>query len=239
MKKIIYFLLSIVPFFTGCASIYIPSPVNTPLFEDKGEVLIEAGVSTNGIFATAGYSFSKKYALIANGNLSFGNFAKFSDIGDLGNSYFGGNDCAHRSVELGFGRYNIVNISGWHLEMFGGARYGKAHNLDKKHITYESWHLTGFVQANFGRKIGKHRDIGWASRIDYSYFNTKEIDTKTNEILYENFSRVFLQQFMFFRFGGEHLKGVIHLGINMKIPPSMNNINHTILHTSIGICYRF
>ena len=253
MKNRSYYLLLLLPLFTSCASMYIPSPVNTPLFEDKGEVLVEAGVSTNGIFATTSYSFSKKYALIANGNLSFGNFAKFSDIGDLSSGgeaslgLGGGGDCAHSSVELGIGRYNIVNVSGWHLEVFTGARCGKANNLDREVSTFDSWHLQGFVQANFGRRV-KYKEIGFASRIDYSYFNTKDVYKKKNEVTYENFSALDLQQFVFFRLGGERLKVVIRIGFNfaLSFPPKHlyynNNIwdpLYTIFHHSVGLTYRF
>ena len=62
---ILVFLLS------GCSSAYIPSSKNIPLFEEKGEIQIEAGASTNSVFAAGSYAFSEKFALIANGSMSY------------------------------------------------------------------------------------------------------------------------------------------------------------------------
>ena len=80
MKHFALFLLPFLYLFTGCATMYIPSPSNTPLFEEKGEGLLEAGISTNSIFATSSYAFSGKYALIANGALSYRNFSDKYDL---------------------------------------------------------------------------------------------------------------------------------------------------------------
>ena len=56
---------------TSCSSAYIPSPKNMPLFEQKGELQIEAGTSTNSPFIIGSYAFSEKYAVIANGSISY------------------------------------------------------------------------------------------------------------------------------------------------------------------------
>jgi len=54
MKKIHYYILFLLPLFTGCSSMYIPSTKPTPLFEEKGEVQVEIGTSINRPYLMAG-----------------------------------------------------------------------------------------------------------------------------------------------------------------------------------------
>jgi len=59
---------------------YIPSAKNIPLFEEKNEVQVEVGASTTSVYLTGGYAFSKKYAFVVNGSLSYLNFSKRYDF---------------------------------------------------------------------------------------------------------------------------------------------------------------
>ncbi len=249
MKKdyYIYFLLFLLE---GCSSIYIPSPKNVPLFEKKGEVQIEAGASTNSVFATGSYAFSDKYALITNGSLSFRNISRTYDLGStLFNAYFEGSG-AHRSIEMGLGRYNLLPSSNRRLEVFVGAGYGNT-GFDSK--DYQSQYIQGFVQANAGRKF-KYFEIGWSFHMTYAHFYCKypeyisqpEIMQSRKEIVYTDFGTINPGGLIVLRFGGNQLKAFVRSGLDLSFPLSSSLIkttgmdrNYTAGHFSIGISYRF
>jgi len=242
--------------FSGCSTMYIPSPKNIPLFEEKGEVKIEVGTSTNSIFATGSYAFSKKYALIANSAFSFRYFSDLYDLGDLRSYsettiFSGGVDVAHRSFEAGIGRYNLMKNSNRLLEIFTGVGYGDGIFENKD---YHSRYFNGFIQTNTYRK-SKNLEMGWSFYANYVYFNYKhpvyiripdEMRLK-EEIMNSNFSLIQPGVIMFMMFGGEHLKFTIRNGINLAYPLSSNcpiktnssDTENTVFHISIGLSYRF
>lgn len=252
MKLTHFYIIVFLYLLSGCTTLYIPSPKNIPLLEEKGEVQVEVGVSTNSIFATGSYAFSEKYAFIANSAFSFYNFSDFSDLGDL-RSYgeltilSGGAEIAHRSVEAGFGRFNILPESKRCLEAFVGVGYSVG-NFDDK--DYNNRYINGFFQINTNKKH-KKLEIGWSFSCNYVYFNFKHPDyyNKKNkeEIIYSKFSLIQPGALFFMRFGSEHLKLTIRNGINLAFPLSSNcpiktnsfETEHTVFHISMGLCYSF
>ena len=262
MKNLRYFLLFLVTLLTGCVSMNIPMPINTPLFEKKNEVEIEAGASTNSIFAAVNYAFTNKYAFIANGSMSFRNFSKWYDLSykvgdeyqgsggggnwfDLSELFNNDNPYKHRSVEAGFGRYNILNINKLlFLEAFAGASYGDAKIIDNEYYKFDSWHALGFVQANFGLKLKNILECGFSTRFQYSYLEGKQtylMDTQS-EIKKFNINAFHWQQFGFCKIGNKHIKGVVRLGINIPLYSENKTVKtnglgygYTLLHFSIGM----
>ena len=218
--------------FTGCAASYIPSPKNVPLFEEKGEARIEAGISTNSIYATGSYAFSDKYALITNGTLSFLNFTPVSDLGAV--LSFGLYDTGgmHRSIEAGLGRYNLLPSSVWRLETFAGVGYGTDGDEGKNKLQY----LQEFVQTNIGKRFNKN-EIGWALRIA----SIHEIPVEKIRI------GVNIEPLIFMRFGGTHFNGFIRYGPSIMLPFSTSTGNNRYFfhyffyfgHLSAGWSYRF
>jgi len=230
---------------TGCSSAYIPSPKNIPLFEKKGEVQIEACASTNSIFATGSFAFSEKYALIANGSMAYCYI-----LGRPIRSYneltiFLDGDVPHRSVELGLGRYNLSLLPEWRLEIFAGTGYGAAHSFfgnDNKQHYYQ-----GFMQLNTGKKY-KHAEIGWSYRMVYSGFYFKNgyyRDPHSGEYIFGNgnYQALHLEPLFVVRTGGQRLKVSFRAGLNLAYPVSSSsksaNFEHTLLHLSAGLRYRF
>jgi len=234
---------------------YIPSPKNTPLFEEKGEVQIEVGASTNSIFLTGNYAFSEKYAFISNGCLSFRNFSSIYDIGDI-RSYneltiFTSGYGAHRSFEAGLGRYNIFPTLPHRIETFLVLGYG---SCDYDNKDYYSEYLQGYFQMNIGKRF-KHFEIGWSVHLAYSHFYCKYADyvpqpdlmLNKREIIYKNFGTINPGALLFLKFGGSNLKSFFRSGFNLTYPLTsnalINNSNfdggYTRFHLSIGLSYRF
>ena len=237
MKPARYCFFVCLPLFTGCASVYMPSPASIPLFEEKGETQIEAGVSTNSIFVVGNYAFSEKYALIANGNLSFYNFS--SDL-----TIYPFYDVAHRSIETGLGRYNMIQNFKLPLEIFTGIRYGNADRFTEARLEDKMWYLQSFIQVNFGKR-SKYNEIGSSSRVAFSYISFAEMERKSSDIFYTDFSSLHLEQLCFFRFGGEHLKVTIRVGMSIMYPLfsyTSNKFDSELiihLHHSVGLSYHF
>jgi len=59
---------------------YIPAMPSLPLLEDKGDAQIDFSASTTSLRLSGNYAFSNKFAVMANGNLSFKNFSNHYDI---------------------------------------------------------------------------------------------------------------------------------------------------------------
>jgi len=246
--KSLYYSFIFLFILSSCSSVYISSPKNVPLFEKKGEVQIEAGTSTNSIFATGSYAFSEKYALIANGNLSFHNFSPFYDLSDILRKsdyslfWMTNEKLAYRSFESGLGRYNLLSSSSkWRLETFAGAMYGESRS---EYWHFQNRHLQGFLQLNIGKR-SKYDEIGWSSRIAYSHFSSEQ--EWSTDITYAKFNVFHIENFFFSRFGGEHIKVTLRYGFNLVYPgsfySSFKNFNidrgYSIFHFSVGLTYRF
>ena len=240
--------------FTGCSTGYIPSPKNIPLFEKKGEVQIETGVSDNYVFVSGSYAFSKKYALITNGFLAFGNFSEEEYLNDLlytiSYGYLGGYISKNRYVEIGLGRYNLLPSSRWRLEAFAGAGYSMTKQGNEfSQFRKDNRYYQGFTQANISRKL-KRTEIGWSLRMAYSDFQFKSFPRHSQEMIYHNFGALHVEPLMFFRFGGKHFHGVVRGGHDFLYPLSSSardGIYHgkfdlfyvNRMHLSVGLSYRF
>jgi len=240
--KAYYFIFLI--FIVSCSSAYIPSPKNVPLFENRGEVQLEVGTSTNSLYLTGNYAFSEKYAMITNGSISYPAIAghSLSHINGL-MTYFDG-DTPHYAFEAGIGRYNLLLTSTRRLEIFAGAGYGSSnYNFTKyPHQRY----FQGFVQANIGKRY-QYADIGWSLRTAYSDF----LEIFIEHINYQVFH---IEPLFVVRVGGQYMKWFFRCGINLAFPLSSNSNIHlpslsrshlfsdtgyTIFHFSTGMSFRF
>jgi len=253
MKNIPYylFLLSLI---TGCSSMYIPSPKPTPLFEKEGEVQIEIGTSVNSPFVIAGYAFSEKYALVASGSFSYRNFMNVyeSPYVEFDILPFPDGAFAHRTVELGIGRYNMRPSSRQKLELFAGAVYGNANEGTQ----WKNSYYQCFVQTNIGNRK-KHFELGGSFRLAFSLFDYQSPERDYSNgfgqdyILYKTFGVAHTEALFFMKFGGDHLKGCFRVGGNVALPllssseyeiiwMSRSGIwNYTMFHLSIGLSYSF
>ena len=245
MKTIHYQLIFLSYLLSGCSSGYISSSKNVPLFEKKGEAQIEAGASTNSLFLTGSYAFSEKYALIANGSMSY-----YYILGPPNRSSCGElslicwpSPVPHRSLEAGIGRYNLLPSSERRLEVFAGTGYGAAHSF----WSYQKAnYFQGFVQVNTGKKY-KHVELGWSLRTAYSgfYYQQEVRSPFTGEYIIEhgNFQAFHLEPLFIFRTSGQRLNAFLRSGFNLAFllssPTPGLDTNHTVLHFSTGLSYRF
>jgi len=242
MKSTHYNLLFLSYVISGCASTYIPSPKNVPLFEKKGEVQIEAGASTNSLYLTGSYAFSEKYAMIANGSAAYC-FISGKPIRSYNElTIFLDGDVPHCSFEAGIGRYNLLPSSNSRLEVFAGSGYGMAYDFFSK--DRKSRYIQGFMQINSGKRYNRV-ELGWSLRTVYTGFQYQygsyipDHYPKEYIIKHVNYHAFYLEPLFVFRVGGQRLRWFARCGFNAPLVSSSKSVDHTILHISTGLNLRF
>ncbi|MCB2195374.1 MAG: hypothetical protein KQH79_05920 [Bacteroidetes bacterium] len=253
MRKDIYKLITLilVTQLCSCSTMYIPIMPDAPLHDEKGDIQLSAGASTNSIHFSGNYAFSDNYALQFNGNFSFYNFSGYYDFFTTDNtsrssSYFQTEydvgEFAHKNMDLAIGKYDLLK-SDWKLEAFLGCGIGNAiDNIEDMKSNY----YNAFIQGNIGRKKIKHNfEYGWSLRLNYTSFQLTypEINNETNSIAFDNIS---FEPHGFFRVGTPIIKvyakvGFSYLielksfeGIDLNRGIKNEKFNYTSLHFSIG-----
>jgi len=246
---------------------YIPSNINIPLLESKGEKQVEFAASTNSFHLTGNYAFSKKYSVMINGGISYKNFSNYYDIFTNTDKYegSGGNtevmsidladdgEFAHKYGEIGIGRYNILHKK-LKFEIFGGIGYGIAkdqaegNTIDK--LNFDANYYLGFIQVNMGRTL-KKLDFGWSVRLATTFRDFTYQDDQSGLPQSINLNMFHLEPMAFVRIGGEHLKFVARLGLSrswlykpiddLYLEKGIYNgyVTTTGTHISVGINYKF
>jgi hypothetical protein len=244
---------------------YIPPVKNTPLFEKKGEGQIEAGISTNSVYAAASYAITNNYALAMNGSLSYHNFLNnyydlFTHVDDRApsSSFFTMDDWrgkfVHRYIEASFGKYNLLasqkTAKLLRVEIFAGGGYGYADDRVRDDV-YKSRYYLGFIQGEAGLR---HRNVeaGLSHRIAYSAFDyTQNNDQDALDYRQKNFNAIQFEPLLFARIGKGQLRMSLQAGINFAWAlTSLSDIyyyrgfndgkwHHTTFHLSVGLSYRF
>lgn len=248
---------------TSCASMYIPPGANIPLLEEKYETQLEAGVTTNSLYFMGSFAVADKWAIMANGNLSFFNFSNRFDIFDeIKNGFYYSTDdynFSHMYGELGFGRIKMVDAPQLKLELFGGGGYGAASsyndNYSKKSSIGENRYFLIFAQSNIGSKwkLKKNNfiEIGGALRLAYSHFNYDH-DSIDFQLTEKNFkyNNIHIEPTGFFRIGSNLVRFILKFGFSVRCTfenyGEYNNyygINigkpvSTHTHVSVGINFR-
>ena len=267
MKKHLLFLIGICGAiaFTSCSSMYIPSMVNAPLLENKGEIQGEVSLSTNAIQLGGGYAITDHIAAMANVNISYGNFTNFYDIytskdadssklADLTN--YG--KFNNRHYEVGLGYYNMFNSEHFKMEAFGGLGFCNANDENKNHTeyseTYDSKYVMAFAQLNTGLST-KVCDFGLACRIaptfhTFDWETNYVADKSLNASGTEHFTLWHVEPLLFLRLGYDHFKISAKAGISYPFEtdaykeakefiPNSTYTKTTLVHFSIGACFTF
>jgi len=247
-------LFIIVVFLSGCSTMYIPSAPNIPLFTEKKETNINVGLSTNSLFLSGGYAVSSKYAMIISSSLSYGNFGKYYDVGDLLYSggeitFFYGGSFKHRNIELGFGEFYSYYEFGV-LEFYGGLGYGNAIVSNK---IYENNYGSIFFQVNNGLKKTNF-ELGGSFKLVGSYlfyYYPDELIDGTYQNTTMDFPVISCQLGGVIRFGNENFKFFISPGLNLSkgffnadrddLGEGFSNHEtfYTIWHLSLGLSVNF
>lgn len=155
-KTLNLFLLIISILLTACNAFYVPVLINAPMFEEKNEIVINSSYGINGYNFQGAYSFTDKFAFIANSRF-YSNSTK---------GYEGYVINQSKQIELGIGRYGY-KINDLRFEIFTG--FGSEYNLlytgryqpNEKSIYYKANYflqpnigiVTNFAETTFSLKI--------------------------------------------------------------------------------------
>jgi hypothetical protein len=244
-----FFTISLFALF-GCSSAYIPSPKNVPLFEEKGEIQIEIGASTNSLYLTGSYAFSEKYALSVAYSESFSSIFKFSYLRSGTELNFGliPDPTPNRLFEVSVGRYNLLpESSNRLLEVFAGLGYGMAYDHFWK--DNKTRYFQCFVQVNTGKKHEKNK-VGWGLRMAYSNFhNQYERCNDECNVVHRYFQTLHFEPMLVLRGREGNLQINFRVGFNLFVPLPISKpkagldsyiwISAMLSHFSLGASYRF
>jgi len=227
----------------SCSTMYIPAIRAIPLLEKEGEFQMEAGVSTNSVYANISGAITDEIAVSLNGNLSYRNFTNYYDLfthkdkeGPRGGLWFTPTDLrgmfTHRYGEASVGRINILPTSPMKLEIFGGAGMGKATDFvaysSDRYGNYKTDYYTFFGQGDYGVKKRKI-EAGISVRIAYTSFmytfDYKYSSAGTHDLYQYKFGTANFEPMGFARVGGEKLKAVIRIGFNLMFRGFYQEIN--------------
>lgn len=166
--------------FTGCAPVYVPNSVHTPMLEDKGDGQVSGFVGSSGFDVQTALGVSDHIGVSA--DFSYGQRADEEDD-DFHRHQFG---------EVGIGYFN--DISSWsQFEVYGGYGRGQAETVDEYvFITQQEIRATGrydrfFVQPALGFEVGPLRMNGAVrlARVNFYEFETsRETQRRNNPVLF-------------------------------------------------------
>jgi hypothetical protein len=231
MKYKYFIFFSIFILCQSCKTAYIPSALNVPLLQEKGELKITLSPTNYQV----AYSISKKLGVMANGQVA----SSTTTFGDgITNSDFKQTNSAFElgAGYLGKGGRNLL------YELYGGIGLIKADIVDSKAGqilgTYEANGLKFFIQPNIGF-TSKAFDIAFSTRFTGLQFGTsttifskqylleKELDE-----LSEN-THLFLEPAITLRGGYKFIKLQTQIGLSAKL--STPNIPYNAFIGSVGL----
>ena len=238
LKRLIN-LLVIPILLQSCSTMYIPTIRTIPLLEKQGEIQMEAGVSTNSIYANISGAITDDFAVSLNGNLSYRNFTHYYDVfthkddkGPKDNLFFTMPDLrgmfAHRYMEVSVGKINIRPTFPMKLEIFGGTGMGRATDFveysSNRCDNYEVDYYSIFGQGNLGLKK-RIIEAGASLRLVYTMFNylsEYEYSSGEQSLFQYKFGAMSFEPMGFARIGRGNLKAVLRIGFNFMFRMNLN-----------------
>ncbi|MCD4770265.1 MAG: hypothetical protein K8R35_08870 [Bacteroidales bacterium] len=200
---------------SGCAPMYVPNVVNSPLLSNKGEVQTAIYGGTSGFDPQLAYAVTDNIGIMLNGSFQ----DQTSDTTD--------NFHKHQFVELGAGYYKKISEI-YRIEVFGGFGLGELQAYDESSIFVSHSDVTSnriFIQPAIGLTT-KYADLGFASR--FVVLNAKQGSIKS--------SRPFIEPTLSVRAGSKYVKAVFQLGYSVPLYyDNIYNINYQPLLFSIGL----
>lgn len=206
-KACIFFFMSGM-LITGCAPIYTPNIVHTPLFSEKHDADIQLGSGTSGYDAQAAYAPTDHVGVMVNSSF------KNKDVADT-NYYH-----KHRFIEAGLGYYGKINEAG-RYECYLGYGNGNAENYNDD--------FYGFVTGKYNRyfiqpSIGAKTDVfEGALSVRAVYIDMYSI-SKNVEYTRSELSAFYVEPVVTARVGYKFIKFFVQAGLSL---PVENKVKYT------------
>jgi hypothetical protein len=205
------FLVSAILMVVSCSPEYLPNTINTPLFEDKGEIQANVGQGISGTDAQLAYAVTDHIGVMANTSFR-------SQTSDTTDNYH-----KHNFFEFGAGYYSSVSDNTV-FSIYGGYGLGAVKSYTENNLidnnTTDADLSRIFIQPSFGVSTN-YFDASIASRlvlIDVDY---------NDEILNESSGyQPVVEPVITTRFGFKNVKFVSQAGL--AIPFNNNKLDFDI-----------
>lgn len=200
--KILLFLLIL--FAISCSPIYVPTSVNTPLFEEEGEVQFSAYTGTHQIQARIAYPPVNHLGLMF--NTAFNNQR---------NQYWFYNDKSTH-FELGVGYYSKISKN-FVFETYGG--YGKGTmQYSDYYDQIDIYDVQKIFLAPAVGFVSEYLDVGFSLRyLNYTSFNESE-----------NLNSDFIEPCMTLKAGVDNIKLISDFGVSLNLGNNIKVLNWPI-----------
>ncbi len=185
----------------SCSPEYVPNMVNTPMFDEKGELQANLSGGVSGTDAQLSYAISDHLGLMANG--SFRN-----ETSDTSNEFH-----KHHLYEFGIGYFDHIGHVG-RYEIFGGLGTGRMSGYD------ESWVDDPVGEARFF-KIFVQPSVGLKSKVIDGNFATRwvlvQTDYSEGNVSGSSTFQPFFEPVLTGRVGFKYVKITSQLGFSLPV----------------------
>ncbi len=224
--------------FSSCAPVYRPNTLFMPVFEQQGDVSIEASLGSSDITLNAGYAFSDNLAIIGGGQIKSLS-PKYSV-----NSYF---------FEGGMGYYKKPSDS-HSFEILGGMGYGNVEFDERYRVIFGGGYRNRHMESNYARfflQYNIHFNVrpmifSFSSRFSqlhvfhYENIISSESDGRiVDETSRTNFGSFFLEPnvTVTLKLGELHL--FVQSGASLHTSGPATIMDHEFYMLNIGVKYNF
>ena len=200
---------------TGCAPVYVPTAVNSPMLSNKGEVQIVVNAGTSGIDPQLSVALSDHIGIMANGSFMD---EKSDSSDDFHNHKFG---------ELGLGYYTKIGDKG-RFEVFGGFGIG---NLKTKVSSNSWWGTESDVRYN---KVFMQPAIGLTSKVFDFSFASRFVMVNYYQDAGADMG-FFWEPVFSFKVGYKYVKAIIQVGPSITLNKNNFHFNYQPVIISLGL----
>ncbi len=217
MKTIRFYLLltlSIMLGFFGCAPVYIPNVVNTPMLSNQGELQGAIYTGVSGFDPQFAYAITDHLGVMLNGSFS-------NKTNDSLNNFH-----KHQFVETGVGYYTKIGESG-RFETFGGLGVAKLKSdySNNLWISYtDLYSYRAFIQPSIGAATDFFDGSFSIRFVMLSIFQ--------NNL---NYNAYFIEPVITAKVGYKYVKAVFQLGFSFPVNSNELIFSYQPLLFSIGI----
>jgi|GEM_PF-2413231 len=200
--------------FTSCKTGYVPTPINAPMFQEKGQFAISAGLGYQFTFQAA-YAVSDQFLVLADLN--------GSGPDSTGNTGTG----SYYNHSWGFGYYSQIE-KGWMMESVVGSGVGKQGD-----IAFSKYYL----QQSFGT-VSEHFEFSFTPRLMAVHYSNQPLGNSSGSGSGNSSATdIFIEPALQFRGGTLPVKFNFQLGLSLPLVNEAQLAN-VPLFWNFGLSYK-
>lgn len=215
MKKFqLFFFLIAILFVSSCATVYYPTTLNTPLFDEQGEKFVDVSLNGGSIIFSGGYAMKEHFALA-------GQLSAYSVSSQIGQTTTGGEGV---QLDITPGYFTSFGENGV-FETYAGYGFGRITADD-----FDGGLHKFYLQPNIGYK-GDNFHGAFSVRMMNVLFDARDP-------FFELGNAQYIEPAVSLKFGGERFMFTSQFGGSFPINADYE-FEHFPFIVSIGGAYRF